>query len=129
MHSSGPIARGKYNHGKTGIARIASTFSYSWAGFRTATRNEAAFRQLLVIQGILIAIALTLDVSRSERALMVAVCLLSLIVELLNSAIEAAVDRVSLEHHPLAKNAKDMGSAAQAVALLMVMAVWGIVMI
>nr|WP_225782994.1 diacylglycerol kinase [Xenophilus sp. Marseille-Q4582] len=99
--------------------------SYSRDGFRAVVRGEAAFRQLLAVHGVLIPLALVFDVSPVERALMWAACLVSLLVELLNSAIEAVVDRISLDFHPLSKNAKDMGSAAQATALLMVGAVWG----
>ena len=67
--------------------------------------------------------------SRVERALLIAVCLLALIVELLNSAVEAAIDRISLDRHPLSKNAKDMGSAAQFVALTMITLVWAVILI
>ena len=70
-----------------------------------------------------------LDVARGERALMVAVCLLSLIIELFNSAIEAAIDRISLDKHPLSKNAKDMGSAAQMVGMTAIAAVWAIILL
>ena len=80
-------------------------------------RGEAAFRQLLLLHALLMAV-FVLDISTVERALL-AVCFISLLVELLNSAIEAVVDRISLEKHPLSKNAKDMGSAAQTTALLM----------
>lgn len=73
--------------------------------------------------------ACLLEVNAAERAMMLAVCFISLLVELLNSAIEAVVDRISLEIHPLSKRAKDMGSAAQAVALTMVAAVWGVILL
>jgi len=76
----------------------------------------------------LVLVACVLDVNAIERAILLAVCLISLLVELLNSAIEAVVDRISLEIHPLSKRAKDMGSAAQTIALLMVAAVWGLVL-
>lgn len=125
MPSSDPANCGKYPHGKTGVTRILYTLRYSRDGFLAAVQGEAAFRQLLALHGVLMVTACVLDVSPVERALMVAVCLISLVVELLNSAIEAVVDRISLERHPLSKNAKDMGSAAQTVALVMVAAVWG----
>lgn len=67
--------------------------------------------------------------SAGERAILIAVCLLALIVELLNSAIEAAIDRISLDRHPLSKNAKDMGSAAQFVALSMIAVVWALILL
>uniref|UniRef100_UPI0028A8A3C9 diacylglycerol kinase n=2 Tax=Stutzerimonas stutzeri group TaxID=136846 RepID=UPI0028A8A3C9 len=97
---------------------------YSIAGIRAAIAGEAAFRQLLLLNAILIPLAFTLDVSRIERLLLVIVPLLTLVVELVNSAIEAAIDRISLELHPLSKNAKDMGSAAQLLSLVMVAVTW-----
>jgi len=129
MQSSGPSATGKYSHGKTGIARIVSTLIYSRDGFLTAVYGEEAFRQLLVLHSVLMITALVVNVSGVERALLLAVCFISLLVELLNSAIEAVVDRISLERHPLSKNAKDMGSAAQTTALLMVAVVWGVILL
>lgn len=115
--------------GQAGLRRIINAAGYSLAGLRAAFVGEAAFRQLLLLNVILIPISFLLDVSRGERALMVAVCLLSLIVELFNSAIEAAIDRISLERHPLSKNAKDMGSAAQMVGMTLIAAVWSIILL
>jgi len=115
--------------GKTGIKRIVNATQYSIAGFKAAFSHEAAFRQIVLINLILIPGSFFIDVSAVEQALMVAVCLLALIVELFNSAIEAVVDRISLEKHPLSKNAKDMGSAAQFVALGMIFFVWLIILI
>lgn len=126
--SSSAAKQHKYPHGKTGLSRLLHTLRYSRDGFLAAVRGEAAFRQLLVLHGTLMVLALVLQVSPMERALMLAVCLLSVLVELLNSAIEAVVDRISLEQHPLSKNAKDMGSAAQTVALLMVALVWALIL-
>ena len=96
--------------GKTGTKRILNATGYSMAGFKAAFLNEAAFRQITLLNAILIPMSFFLNVSRVEQALMVAVCLLALIVELFNSAIEAVVDRISLERHELSKNAKDMGA-------------------
>jgi diacylglycerol kinase (ATP) len=110
--------------GKTGLTRIRNAFSYSMAGLRSATHHEEAFRQELILAIILIPTALFIDVSAISKALMVASVLLVLIVELLNSAIEATVDHTSLEQHPLAKRAKDIGSAAVLLSLLNVAAVW-----
>ena len=110
--------------GQTGLKRIFNAAGYSLAGFAAAFKGEAAFRQLVLLNVILIPLSFFCDVTRGERALMIAVCLLALIVELLNSAIEAVVDRVSLERHPLSKNAKDMGSAAQFVALTIITVTW-----
>ncbi|RMP67161.1 hypothetical protein ALQ18_100002 [Pseudomonas marginalis pv. marginalis] len=115
--------------GQTGIKRIFNAGGYSLDGLRAAFTGEAAFRQLVLLNVILIPVSFFLHVSRVERALLIAVCLLALIVELLNSAVEAAIDRISLERHPLSKNAKDMGSAAQFVALSMIALVWAVILI
>ncbi|MBL8321731.1 MAG: diacylglycerol kinase [Acinetobacter sp.] len=113
--------------GKTGIKRVLNATQYSISGFKTAFQNEAAFRQIVFINAVLIPLSFVLDVSRAEQAVMVAACLLALIVELFNSDIEAAVDRISLERHELSKNAKDMGSAAQFVALSIIFLTWAII--
>ena len=115
--------------GQTGLQRILNAGGYSMAGLRAAFTGEAAFRQLVLLNAVLIPLTLFFSVSRVERALMIAVCLLALIVELLNSAIEAAIDRISLELHPLSKNAKDMGSAAQFVALSLIACVWAVILL
>lgn len=115
--------------GKTGIKRVCNATNYSIAGFKAAFQNEAAFRQITLLNALLIPISFFLNVSRTEQAIMIAVCLLALIVELFNSAIEAVVDRISLEHHELSKNAKDMGSAAQFVALSIIFIVWALILI
>ncbi|MCL2874921.1 MAG: diacylglycerol kinase [Betaproteobacteria bacterium] len=115
--------------GLTGLARIVAATGYSRDGLLAAFRGEAAFRQLVMLHVVLIPLAFFCPVSRGERALMIAACLLSFIVELLNSALEAVVDRISTEYHPLSKNAKDMGSAAQLIALIIVAAVWGVILL
>lgn len=115
--------------GQVGLARILNATGYSFDGLRAAFAGEAAFRQLVLLNALLIPVAFFLQVSRSERALLVGACLLALIIELLNSAIEAAIDRISLDRHPLSKNAKDMGSAAQMVALVLIGAVWSIILL
>ncbi|UQM26276.1 diacylglycerol kinase [Acinetobacter baumannii] len=115
--------------GKSGLKRILNATSYSISGFKAAYQNEAAFRQIVLINLVLIPVSFFLDVTRGEHALMIIVCLFAIIVELFNSAIEAVVDRVSLEKHQLSKNAKDMGSAAQFVALsIIVAATWLIIL-
>ena len=128
MHASGPTGTGKYQHGKTGITRLFATLRSSRDGFFAAIQGEAAFRQLMTLHGALMVAAIALHISPVERALLLAVSFISLLVELLNSAIEAVVDRISLEQHPLSKNAKDMGSAAQTMALIMVAAVWIVIL-
>lgn len=115
--------------GKTGFKRILNATGYSIAGFKAAFKHEAAFRQIVLINIILIPMTFFLDVARVEQALMIAVCLLAIIVELFNSAIEAVVDRVSLDKHPLSKNAKDMGSAAQFVAQAIIFFTWLIILL
>ena len=115
--------------GKSGLKRIINATGYSISGFKAAYKNEAAFRQIVLINIILIPISFFLDVTRSEHALMIIVCLFAMIVELFNSAIEAVVDRVSLEKHQLSKNAKDMGSAAQFVALSIIAVTWLIILL
>lgn len=115
--------------GQTGLKRILNAAGYSFDGLRAAFTGEAAFRQLVLLNVVLIPVAFFFDVSRGERALMIGVCLLALIVELLNSAVEAAIDRISLDRHPLSKNAKDMGSAAQFVALTLIGSVWAIILL
>jgi diacylglycerol kinase (ATP) len=115
--------------GKRGLARVWNAFRYSLAGLGAAFIHEDAFRQEVLLALVLIPVALALPTSGLAKALMVASVLLVLIVELLNSAVEAAVDRVSLESHRLAKRAKDIGSAAVFLSLLNVIAVWALVLI
>ena len=115
--------------GKTGLTRVWNALHYSLAGLRAAFKYEDAFRQEVFLAAILIPLALLLPASGIGHALMIAAVLLVMIVELLNSAIEATVDRVSIENHPLAKRAKDIGSAAVFVALLNVLIVWVLVLL
>ena len=115
--------------GKTGVQRLLNASRHSLHGFASAFRHEEAFRQEVVLAAVLIPIALLLDVGGVGKALMVASVLLVLIVELLNSAIETAVDRISLDPHQLSKRAKDIGSAAVALSLLNVAVVWLLVIV
>ena len=114
--------------GKTGLRRIWNALFYSLDGLKAAYRHEDAFRQEVWLALVLIPLALFLPASGPGRALMIASVLMVLIVELLNSAIEATVDRVSLEQHRLAKRAKDIGSAAVLFSLINVVAVWMLVL-
>lgn len=114
--------------GKTGLHRVWNALFYSFEGFRAAYRHEDAFRQEVLLAALLIPLALWLPVSGIGKALMIASVLLVLVVELINSAVEATVDRISLENHQLAKRAKDIGSAAVFVSLVNVVAVWGLVL-
>lgn len=109
---------------KSGLKRIVSAFFYSVEGFKTAWKGEHAFRQELLLVIVATIIALCLQVSALEKLMLIGVTVLVLIVELLNSAIEAVVDRVSLERNPLSKNAKDFGSAAVLLTLTLAAATW-----
>ena len=113
--------------GKTGVRRVLNALRYSMDGLRAAYTGEDAFRQETLLAAVLIPLALWLPVSGLGKALMIASVLLVLAVELINSAIEAVVDRVSLDRHALSKRAKDLGSAAVLLALINVAAVWGCV--
>ncbi|THF61923.1 diacylglycerol kinase [Pseudothauera nasutitermitis] len=114
--------------GKTGLKRIWNALRYSLDGLRAAFRHEDAFRQECLLAAVLVPLALFMPVPGASKALLVGSVLLVLLVELLNSAIEATVDRVSLERHQLAKRAKDIGSAAVLIALLNLALVWGLVL-
>jgi diacylglycerol kinase (ATP) len=114
--------------GKTGLKRLWNALFYTFDGMKAAFRHEDAFRQEVFLAVLLIPAALFTPASGTGKALMIAVVLLVLIVELLNSAVEAAVDRISLENHALAKRAKDIGSAAVFIALINVPVVWALVL-
>ncbi|MGW8270862.1 MAG: diacylglycerol kinase [Burkholderiales bacterium] len=115
--------------GATGLQRIINATRYSLAGLREAARREEAFRQEILLTVVLTPVALWLGDTGAERALLVASLFVVLIVELINSAIEATQDRISLETHPLAKNAKDFGSAAVMLALVNSALVWLLVLL
>lgn len=123
MHEESPFK------GKTGLRRLWNAFNYSKDGFFEALKCEDAFRQEVVLAALMIPATFFLPVSGIGRALMIGSVLLVLIVEVLNSAVEAVVDRVSLELHPLSKRAKDFGSLAVLLSLLNVLAVWACVLI
>lgn len=108
----------------TGIRRILNATHYSIDGVRAAARHEAAFRQELLLAAVLVPLGIWLGQDSMERALLAGSVLMVLVVELLNSAVEAAVDRVSPEIHELAKRAKDYGSAAVMIALATAALVW-----
>ena len=114
---------------KSGLKRIFSAFFYSIHGLSAAWRTEHAFRQELLLFVLGSGIALALRISAFEKLLLIGVLGLVLIVELLNSAIEAVVDRISLERHPLSKNAKDFGSAAVFLACALALAAWTVVLV
>jgi diacylglycerol kinase (ATP) len=111
-----------------GLKRVWNAMFYSFRGFSAAFRNEAAFRQELGLAVVLAPIGLWLGTTGVERALLVGSLLLVLMVELLNSGIEAVVDRVGLERHELSGMAKDIGSAAVFVSLMNVLVIWALVL-
>ncbi|MBK5142274.1 diacylglycerol kinase [Budviciaceae bacterium BWR-B9] len=109
----------------TGITRIVNAAGYSRAGLVAAWRNEAAFRQEAILCLAAVGIACGLSITSVERILLIGSVILVVVVELLNSAIEAVVDRIGTEHHELSGRAKDMGSAAVLITLLLAALVWG----
>ena len=115
--------------GKTGLRRLINATRYSLSGLAEAARHEDAFRQELILAALMVPLGLWLGTNGVERALLVGSVLAVLVVELLNSAVEAAVDRISLENHRLAKRAKDMGSAAVMLSLVSAGAVWVLVLL
>jgi diacylglycerol kinase (ATP) len=115
--------------GKTGLIRIVHAFFNSCAGLADAWRHESAFRQEILLAAILVPVALVVPASAAERALLIASVLLVIIVELLNTGVEVAIDRISFEHHSLSKRAKDIGSAAVFVALVLMGAVWAVLLV
>lgn len=114
--------------GNTGLTRIIKAAGYSWAGLVATFRHEAAFRQELALCLVLIPSGAWLGESGVERALLIGSLVLVLIVELLNSAVEAAIDRFGGDAHELSARAKDMGSAAVSLALANVLIIWGLVL-
>ena len=123
------MTQSPHKAGRTGLARAWNATRYSLAGLAAAARTEAAFKELALMFVVLAPVGAWLGEDGVERALLVASVLLPLIVEMLNAAIESTVDRVSLEDHPLAKRAKDMGSAAVMLALVNAGVVWLLVLL
>ena len=113
---------------KNGLERIAKAAGYSVAGLKAAYKNEAAIRQETWLMLVLVPLGFYLGHTNIERVLLVGVTLLVFIVELLNSAIEAAVDHTSIDHHALAARAKDIGSAAVMMGIMLFFLVWGLIL-
>jgi len=113
--------------GATGIKRIINATGYSIRGLTAAFKHESAFRQELALCVVLTPLAIYLGQTNVERSILIGSLFLVLIVELLNSAVEAIVDRVGHEHHELSGQAKDIGSAAVFVSLANVVVIWGII--
>ena len=114
--------------GNRGLTRAIHATKNSWNGLIFAYQEESAFRQELVLLVLLTPVALLLPVSVLEKALMISALMMVLAIELLNSSVEAAIDRISFEHHDLSKRAKDFGSAAVMLALLIAFIIWAAVM-
>ena len=114
--------------GKTGLARLWNALGYSRDGLAAAWKNEAAFREEILLAAVTIPLALYLGRSGVDRALLIGSIILILIVEILNSGLEAVVDKASPEKHELAKRAKDMGSAAVLLSLINATVVWACVL-
>ena len=114
---------------KHGISRLTSSINNSWAGALDAFFTETALRQLVILNIPLLLVALCLDITKAERLLLIMCSFLTLVVELINTAIETVVDRISLDIHPLSKRAKDIGGAAQLVAIVMTIIVWLVVLV
>ncbi len=112
---------------ETGFKRLLHATHYSWQGLQAAWRHESAFRQECTIGILLIPVAILLAETAIQLAILLAVCILVLITELLNSAIEAVVDRIGHEQHELAGRAKDMGSAAVMLSLILMLTTWALV--
>ena len=113
---------------KAGFRRILNASAYAIQGLATAWRIEHSFRQELLVFALSVIFAFVLPVSGFQKLALIGVMLLVLIVELINSAIEAVVDRISLERHPLSKNAKDFGSAAVGLTILLAAMTWGTIL-
>jgi diacylglycerol kinase (ATP) len=121
---SDPENYGQQMKSKGGLSRVFKALGYTWDGLKAAAQHEEAFKQELFIIVPLSIVAWFVPVPILERALLFSVLQLILIVELINSAIEANTDHISLERHPLAKRAKDMGSAAVFLAIVTAIACW-----
>lgn len=122
--ATSPVLDGRAMKGKRGLQRILNATRYSLDGLRAAWDNEDAFRQEVILALILVPTALALPLPLVETILLVGVVVLVLIVELLNSGIEAAIDRDSYEINALGKRAKDIGSAAVMLSLLLALGTW-----
>jgi diacylglycerol kinase (ATP) len=113
--------------GQRGLRRLFNAFFYSLSGLRVAFNHESAFRQEIAIAVVLIPLACFLPVGVAERILLIGTVLLLLIVELLNSSVEAAIDRIGFDTHRLSKRAKDLGSAAVFLTLVLLAITWGLI--
>ncbi|WP_087044332.1 diacylglycerol kinase [Caballeronia ptereochthonis] len=124
---SSPASSNAADRKHRGLLHVVFALRHSWAGIVATWREESAFRQEVCVAAVLLPIAALVRVSAAEHVLLAGSILLVLLAELINSSIEAAVDRISLEHHELSGRAKDCGSAAVAVALVIAAIAWGVI--
>ena len=124
-----PPLDGHAMKGKRGLQRLLNAARYSADGLAAAWRHEDAFRQEVALAAVMIPVALLLRLPAVETVLLIGVVVLVLIVELLNSGIEALADAISAEHHPLLGRAKDLGSAAVMLSILLAVATWGVLLL
>lgn len=120
---------GKLPRRRTGLARVIAATGYSFAGLKLAITSEEAFRQEFVLFLFLAPLGIWIGESNVERILLIGVLLIVLIVELLNTAVEAVVDRVSADFHELSRQAKDLGSAAVFISLSLVVTTWTLILL
>jgi len=119
-----PDSRESPHKGQRGTRRLINALFYSFSGLALAYRHESAFRQEIALASVLIPIACLIPVSAVERVLLITSALLVLVVELLNSSVEAAIDRIGFDTHRLSKRAKDLGSAAVLITLTLLLTTW-----
>ncbi len=110
--------------GKRGLSRIYNAFFYSISGLKSAWSEEEAFRQIIIVSCVLIPLGLYMGEGFAEKIILILPCVVAILAELANSAIENAIDFTSLKSHPYAKNAKDMGSAMQLISCIFMAFVW-----
>ena len=115
--------------GQRGLQRLLNALFYSLSGLKIAFEHESAFRQEVALAAVLLPLACIVQVSPVERVLLMGSVLLVFVVELLNSSVEAAIDRISFDTHRLSKRAKDLGSAAVLVALVMLATTWSLIVV
>lgn len=112
---------------RSGVRRLIDAFRYSYAGFRHAIWHEVAIREELIVFAVLAPVSVMFHVSKIEHLMLVLTMMLVVLVEFINSAIESTVDRISMDRHPLAGQAKDLGSAAVLISLVMWALAWAVI--
>jgi len=113
---------------QTGLKRLLFSINNSWSGVTDAFKTEDAFRHIFIFSALLVLLSFTLDISKTQHIVLILCSFLLIVIELLNTAIETVVDRISYEIHPLSKRAKDMAGAAQLVAIVATLLTWLIIL-